>query len=295
MDFLMSKFTFPLLCQEYGLPVPSTVMVQSADEALAAAARFGYPLIAKRRVGSAGDSVNFLPDTASLLALLDTLSPENPMAFQEFVSGQVGGSIALFDRGRLLCWVAFYKLKTYPGRFGPSTTLRFVDLPEYGPLLARLGEITGFHGISGADFIHDPETGRLILLEQHGRPMPQVYMGPSVGVDFSQAIREMLLGWTDTSASPVGNRSSKVIALFPQDICRSIAEDDPKSLVQWLYSPQWWQDITWREPKLLKSHLGLIRYTLRTRLRPAPQSRAPLGGSKTTELLPAVQEEPSLP
>ena len=258
LDLLLDKAAFPNLVTRHALPAPIARTVTGADEALAAAELCGYPLITKSVNGFGGSHVARIANADELRS--DAARRSGPFVVQQYVAGQMCSSTALFQHGELRFWAAYERTKTYPGPYGPPATIHFIDLQEMGAILQKLGRLTGFHGLCGVDFIYQRETGAIKLLEQNGRPTPQavLYLGKRRGA-IEEAIRAMLEDDKPASAStPPAIRTRGSLAMFPQDVCRSIVERDYAGLLRWFVTPGRWRELPWREPALMIRHAGLI-------------------------------------
>lgn len=258
LDLLLDKTAFPNLVARHNLPAPIARTVTGPQEALAAAELFGYPLITKSVNGFGGSHVAHIANADALRS--DAVRRSRPFVVQQFAPGQMCSSTALFQHGELRFWAAYERTKTYPGPYGPSATIHFIDLPEMGAILQKLGRLTRFHGLCGIDFIHQSETGSITLLEQNGRPTPQavLYLGERRGA-IEKAIRAMLDGDESTPASiPPAVRTQGSLSMFPQDVCRSIAERDFDGLLRWFVTPGRWREMPWQDPALMIRHIGLI-------------------------------------
>lgn len=256
LAFLLDKHAFPSMVMRHGLPSPRSFAVKDLDGALAAASSVGYPLIAKAMRGTAGGHIRFIRSDAELKA--DVARRNRPFVVQEFVDGQLCGVTVLYCQGELRFWAVFERVKNHPHPFGPSAMIHFIDRPSMAPLLQRLGQVTGFHGLCGFDFILRQRSGDVALLEQHGRPTPQVglYLGGRHGA-LEMAIHRMLSGEVVGADVPTAAKKHGHVAMFPQDIYRSVRERDYFNLVRWLVTPARWRDIPWREPALLLRQCGL--------------------------------------
>jgi predicted ATP-grasp superfamily ATP-dependent carboligase len=258
LDLLLDKAAFPNLVMRHGLPAPIARTVAGPDEALAAAELCGYPMITKSVNGFGGSHVARIANADELRS--DAIRRKGPFVVQQFVLGQMCSSTALFDHGELRFWAAYERKKTYPGPYGPSAIIHFIDLPKLGDILQKLGRLTCFHGLCGVDFIYQQETGAITLLEQNGRPTPQavLYLGKRRGA-IEDAIRKMLDNDEVVSASvPPAIRTQGSLAMFPQDVCRSILERDYAGLLRWFITPGRWRELPWGEPALMIRHAGLI-------------------------------------
>jgi hypothetical protein len=243
---LASKADFCALALAAGLPVAESRVCETLDEARDAVDALGLPLILKSSGGFAGLGVHAISDG-------DELDPEwfdgEPLVAQRFLDGAVGNTVFLFDRGRPLCWMSAFKVRTWPGPFGPSSARRFMTHPDVAPLLERFGALSGYTGFGALDWILEDD--RLHLIELNARPVPTIHMGPLAGVDFSRALAELFAGAPTVQPQPDPPRDAPIVPMFPEDLWRAACEKSlPAS--DWLRRPH---DVPWSDPKLLWFHL----------------------------------------
>jgi len=249
---LASKAHFSQLAAADGLPVADSHVCASLDGARRAARDLGYPLMLKQSSGYAGLGVRRVVTDEELDAAFARLQGDLVVA-QRFIDGPIGNSVALFDRGAPICWMSAFKVRTWPGPFGPSSARRFMTHPDVEPLLRRVGELTSYHGFAALDWVLDG-AGRLRVIELNARPVPTIHMGALAGVDFARAIRDMLHGTPSVQVPPDPPADAPVVPMFPEDVWRASAED-ALSITSWLPLPGRFTDLPWQDPPLLLHHL----------------------------------------
>lgn len=75
------------------------------------------------------------------------------------------------------------KVRQLPADFGVGTLVEAARRPDAVPLARTLVEAVRFHGIAGVEFMEDPRTGRLKLIEINPRGIHWLGLGPLVGVE----------------------------------------------------------------------------------------------------------------
>jgi predicted ATP-grasp superfamily ATP-dependent carboligase len=250
VDFLINKYVFPTMAAKVGIPVPQTELLTNRQHALGIAGKLNYPVISKQISGYSGFSVCIVHSREEYEAMFPKKEGPIQLVIQEFVFGRIGTATALYNHGKLLGWVAFFVEKTHPSPCGPSTSLQFAHLPQLQPILETLGELHGFHGFSGIDFIRIAKTGEVKVLEQHARPTPQVYLGKQAGVDFAPLVRAMLMGQQPEAIQSQRPGLKRVVYGFPQDVHRCIAQRDFKGLLKWLF-PTRWREFPLHDPQVM--------------------------------------------
>jgi predicted ATP-grasp superfamily ATP-dependent carboligase len=186
------------LAQELGWRTPRSVLVHGTDEAIAAAAEIGLPVVLKpetswRAVDEGGERVAPLLAATSedvRRAADELVRPDAPALVQELAPGvrethkffRVGGStmarlVMVVER----CWPPL----------GGASVLRRTILPGDSHALAeRLVEAIGIEGYSEVELRRDAE-GRPLLMEVNPRISQSVELAVRAGVDFPR----MQLDW----------------------------------------------------------------------------------------------------
>jgi len=258
---LLSKVGFAQAAARAGLAMPRFAVAAGADAretahaALAAAREVGYPVMLKKDYGCAGQGVARADGPGELAAAAERFAGRGDLLVQECLDWQVGAVEALYDRGRPLCWLTSLKARTWPGPYGPSCARELFWHADVEPLLRGVGALTGQHGFGGFDFLHDPASGRLVVIELHARPTTGLALGVRAGADFPAAVRAMLGGAPRTIAPrpALCRPATAPISLFPQDLDRAI---DTGRWGGWLCAIFRANDIPWDDRPLLRAHAG---------------------------------------
>jgi glutathione synthase/RimK-type ligase-like ATP-grasp enzyme len=252
-DVIASKASFCARGAAAGLPIPESRTCGSLEEARAALHVLGAPMLLKQSSGYGGTGVRLVDDLATLDDAWRELSGSGQeIVAQRFVDGPIGNSVFLMDHGRPICWMSAFKVRTFPGPFGPSSARRFMTHEDVEPLLSRLGALTGYHGFGAVDWVLAED--HLQLIELNARPVPTIHMGAHAGVDFARAVRGMLAGAPTVQAPPAPPADAPIYPMFPEDIWRA-ATENAVDVREWVRL-----DLPWRDPQLLWHHLaGLYR------------------------------------
>ncbi|HXU70582.1 MAG TPA: hypothetical protein VN947_14695 [Polyangia bacterium] len=248
---LASKAAFCALAADAGLPVPKSRTVRTLDEARDAALSIGLPMMLKTSGGFAGLGVRLVREARELEASFGALAGGLPLVAQRYVDGPIGNTVVLFDRGVPICWMSAFKVRTWPGPFGPSSARQFMSHDDVEPIIRAVGARSGYHGFCALDWVLDDD-GRLQIIELNARPVPTIHMGRLSGVDFSRAVKELLGGVP--RVQPPRPRAARVIPMFPEDVWRAASEHS-LSLAAWLPWPGRFTDVPWHDPPLLLHHL----------------------------------------
>jgi predicted ATP-grasp superfamily ATP-dependent carboligase len=249
---LASKLDFLAAAEAQGLPVPRFQVCQTPTEAHSAAPGFGYPLALKTPYGFSGSAFRFVRDPDDLLRQASEFEAGQAFLVQEFVDGEVGATPVLFDHGRPMCWFSYLLLDSWPNRFAAASALTVVDHPDVESLLEGVGALTGFHGLGAIDWVRDPRTGRLLLLEFNPRPTPALYLAPLAGVDFSVALKAWLAGTATTQKPQPQLARSQPRLMFPKHLYFAFEHGNLSNFLAT------WRDAPWDDPLLLLAHVRRV-------------------------------------
>jgi predicted ATP-grasp superfamily ATP-dependent carboligase len=253
IDFMVSKRHFAERAATAGLPMPEFRLCATREELLMAAKQLHLPLVVKENEGFGGLSVRIVRDVTELA----DISLTEPVIAQAFVQGQVCSAAVLFDQGKLVGFFSYLRKRTR-GSIGASTAVEFKVFPELADMLARLGQLSGYHGLCGVDFIEEQASGRLYLLEQNFRPTLTMLLGQHVGVDLVKAIRLQLIERAGTNCAAQDPAVRDVIPLFPGEILRIIEDRDMRGLLRCVLSRKAWIAMGWHDRGLLVHNIGFI-------------------------------------
>jgi hypothetical protein len=170
---------------------------------------------------------------------------------QRFINGPIGTCPILYDHGEPVCWFSAYTRDHWPTRFAASSAVEIVHRPELREQLAAIGTATGFHGLAGVDWVEDPQTGKVYVIELNPRPTPATYLGPVAGVDFTRALAEWLNGEVGEQ-NPDPNAAGHFARMFPQSLYYAVDNRRYGTI------PGVLGDAPWREPALVAAHLRRV-------------------------------------
>jgi predicted ATP-grasp superfamily ATP-dependent carboligase len=244
----LSKVSFSQDAQEAGIPVPRFRVLAEEDDLPRGTWR-GTPTVAKAEESLSGSGVRII-HSAEELADVNATMTARPMLFQEYKTGQVGATAALFDHGKPKCWFSYLLRRNWPNPLASASALEMYWHPEIEATLVRLGEMTEFHGFCGLDWVLDESTGTPFILEMNPRPTPGLYVSHLAGVNFSAAIADWLEG--GDSVQRPSETASGMHRMFPQNLFRSIDDHDAVEFFQTF------ADAPWTDPKLLLSYMRRV-------------------------------------
>jgi len=244
LDAVFSKRGFVAAASAHALPIPATRLCSSLAQVRQTASEFGFPLVLKADRGLSGSGVRVPRTNEQLEADFATLRGEAGLLVQQFVDGELGTTPVLFDRGRPVCWFSAYTREHWPTRFTSSTALEITDVADMEAILDAIGRITCFNGLCGLDWVEDPATKRIRLLELNPRPTPGLRLARRAGVDFSIAIRDWL-GGRERVQRPRAPDGNPLFPMFPQALYRAIDDRRPSLAARAI------ADAPFRDPGLL--------------------------------------------
>jgi biotin carboxylase len=251
---MCNKTLFSPTARAGGLRVADYEITASAEQAEQAAARLGGRVVVKGRWGVGGDAVRIVdsPEAAAEAASATEAKLGMPVLVEAFVDGDLVMTPSLYHDGKLVAAMAARKLELMPNN-GPSTVNEFFLMDDrLRTVCERMGEVFGLSGFASADiFLIDG--GDPVVLEINPRPVPQLHLGASLGVDMAAAFADVLSGRWD--GTPRLASRSRTVRLFPQGLIRSRRiHGVRKGNREWMKTPGVWADVPWEDFGLLGHH-----------------------------------------
>ena len=253
VDEILSKIAFHQAAVSAGLPMPYSTLCRDWGEVQSAVERAGYPVMLKAPQGLSGSGVHKVLDSGELEPAYTDLAPaDNDLLVQHFFEGALGSTDVLFDHGVPVCWQSSYSLQCWPTPLASSSAREMMQHPDIEPLLSKVGQITGFHGFAGVDWIHEKSPDHICLLELNPRPTPAYHLDQYSGVSFSRSLNQLLSGRCNITPPKPITQPARLIRLFPQGLYWAISNRDWRSFIMC------WNDATWHDPRLLLSSLRRV-------------------------------------
>lgn len=233
---------------------PRTVRAPSADQAVAFAKEFGFPVVVKRDGLASGLGVSICADEQALRAAI-ARAAQRPFVLQEFIKGPVYGATVSGVKGRALAAIAFEKHRQYPLN-GPTSVARFDPRADILAHARGLFESYGLNGYAGFDYVID-EKDRARFIEINPRIMPTGHFSECFGVDLTGAF---LAGVRGAQPPPVREPLNRFVALFPNEWTR---DPDSRFLTTAIH------DVPWHDPAIFAA---MIDKALEMRMRSEPEA-----------------------
>lgn len=199
LDVAANKERTLALARELGIPVPATTVVETVEEALAAAPGLGWPVVVKplaSRVftdeGVETLEVAYAGDTGELEARMRAVGGRCPVLLQEYCPGEGHGVELLLDRGRPLAAFQHHRLREVPITGGASSFRESVALdPVLHRHAVRLLSALEWTGLAMVEFRVGRDGPR--LMEVNGRIWGSFPLAVKSGVDFPLRLAELYL------------------------------------------------------------------------------------------------------
>lgn len=250
---LLDKPAMEQLLASAGVRQPRARRVSTPDELIAFGAEAAWPVMLKPVDGVGGGGVVRVDQPGQAVDAMQRAGAGHPdLMVQEYIPGPVASCQVVSARGVPLAWATSYKIRTWPGAFGPSSAVRFEPVQGIEEQVMRIVSALHFHGALSVDFIVDRRTGEPVIIEVNARPAGLMTRGHRAGVDFAAALRQMLFG-TPPVTHTRGTRRVVTAGLYPQDLVRCAEERAWGSLRDWLRLNTL-RDIPWGDPAVLAHH-----------------------------------------
>jgi predicted ATP-grasp superfamily ATP-dependent carboligase len=197
------------LARRVGVPVPPTVAIETADEAVTAVADLGWPVVIKpqtsrehRDSGVDAFEVSYAADEATLRARVEALHGRTGVLLQRWQPGEGHGVELLTHRGRPLAAFQHRRIREVPVTGGASSLRESVALD---PLLldhaTRLLAELAWTGLAMVEFrltSSGPE-----LMEINGRVWGSLPLAVRAGMDFPGRLADLLLDGPPPPSTPL--------------------------------------------------------------------------------------------
>jgi protein-tyrosine-phosphatase/predicted ATP-grasp superfamily ATP-dependent carboligase len=190
--------TYKLAARE-GVPLPRQCLIRNAEEALACARDFGYPIVLKPKRSAVRQNpktrqvVRKARNERELLELANQMTAgQEILALENFIGRGVGVEVLCKD-GRIL--TAFQHERVHEPMLGGGSSYR-KSVPLHDGMYAatsRLMNSLRYTGVAMVEFKHNPTTGKWILIEINSRFWGSLPLSIAAGLDFPRYLYEMLL------------------------------------------------------------------------------------------------------
>lgn len=182
LDALHNKWSFAQICTKHGLPIPKTMLLESATQIHEHFfENIGFPLIIKPLEAESSHGVVRMDDFQTLQQYLskETRYTRFPLIAQAFIPGQDIDISILAANDQILCstvqsWVE-------------EGVLEFTRHPQMQTIAARLVEVFHYQGLAHFDMRIDSRDGKLYVIECNPRAWYTISASMWQGLNFVQA------------------------------------------------------------------------------------------------------------
>lgn len=204
------------MAKELGIPVPNTIVVNSAQQALRVAGSLTWPVVVKpnssaRLMPGSGVEkfeVSYASCPEQLLRLVQGYEGRCSVLLQEYCPGMGYGVELLMDKGDPIAAFSHRRLREFPITGGASSFRESVKLDErlygYSVSLLRKIEWTGLAMVE-----YKVEGAEPVLMEINGRVWGSLPLAVHSGVDFPLLMTRLFLDGRD-AVLPQSNDDYKI-------------------------------------------------------------------------------------
>jgi predicted ATP-grasp superfamily ATP-dependent carboligase len=259
------------LASTLGVPVPHSVFVEHAGEAVALAPSFSYPVVIKPRrsrvrtdAGWRSCSVTYASNAEELVRRVHGWPAEAyPLILQERIHGGGVGVFLCMDRGEPVAVFSHRRLREKPPSGGVSVLCESVEArPDTTAHAIRLLRELGWQGIAMVEFKMDERDGIPKLMEINGRFWGSLQLAIDAGVDFPSILLDTCVSGSRGTAPAyrVGVRSrwlwgdfdALLLHLFGRQPVTAVSTGKVRHALQFM--KLWGRDLHYENPRV--SDLG---------------------------------------
>ena len=260
------------LAASLGVPVPRTVFVERASDALELARSLSFPIVVKPRRSRVRTSDGWRSCSVAYAASADQLMTDvegwpaeaYPLLLQERISGEGLGVFLCMDRGEPVAAFSHRRLREKPPSGGVSVLCESVEVrADMKAQAVTLLRELGWQGIAMVEFKMDDRDGTPKLMEINGRFWGSLQLAIDAGVDFPSILLETLAGGATKPAPTyrVGVRSRWLLGDFDALLVRLFSRrqrvvSDPHGKLHHTmqFMKLWGRDLHYENPRV--SDLG---------------------------------------
>jgi hypothetical protein len=217
---VQDKLSAAQLFHDSGVRTPAVVPVTEASPG-AVAARFGFPVVVKARVGSAGTNVIIAGDVESLIAAATAPDgdPEDRY-YEQYVYGEKLNYAAAATSADIEQELA-YRVIRWLEPAGTAFEVQTISDPQLEAFGRRAIAVAGCTGLMNMDVIRDTE-GRDWLIDFNSRAFGGAVCFRAAGIDMSQGYLRAI-GMSSTPPACASPRADVRFRVFPTCLGEAIS------------------------------------------------------------------------
>jgi hypothetical protein len=267
----INREAFMELARSLDIPKPHHCDGSDIERSLAAACRWGFPLVVKSDHTCGGAGVSIVKNGAELRKVLARIARPSfggrlrasvkrrvcrlagfnvealaGVIVQPFVAGRLAFHTAFAWRGRVMEGVSFVAQEIHPRPVGSGTVIRPIDDPRMARSVEAIAQALTYTGFISVDFIMEEASGEALAIELNPRSIGCTHLGRHFGRDICGSAR-VAVGRSPSVVEPMSVYYSAV-ALFPKEMMR--APNSP-----YLSTPGIYHDVPWSEPRLVARYV----------------------------------------
>jgi hypothetical protein len=267
----VNRQAFMDLARALGIAKPDHCDGSDIERSLAAARRWGFPLVVKSDHTCGGAGVRMVGSEAELLNVLSRIArpsfgrrlratikrqvcrlsgfnvdASQGAIVQPFLPGALAFHTAFAWRGQVLQGVSFIAQEIHPRPVGSGTVIRPIGNPQMAQSVEAIAKALNYSGFLSVDFIVEEGSGEAMTIELNARSIGSTHLGRHFGRDICSSAM-IALGRAPSVVQPIGGCYSAV-ALFPKEMMRA-----PNSA--YLSTPGIYHDVPWSEPRLVDRYI----------------------------------------
>ena len=267
----VNRLAFMDLAQTLGVAKPNHCDGSDIERSLAAARRWGFPLVVKNDHTCGGAGVRIVGNEAELVTVLSQIARPalsrrlrlkakrkvyrmsgfnvdalEGAIIQPYLEGALAFHTAFVWRGQVLEGVSFIAQEIYPRRVGAATVIRPTENPQMARSVEVIAEALNYTGFLSVDFIVDEGSGEAMTIELNARSIGSTHLGRHFSRDICRSAIVALGRAPPDVKLPGGGYSA--VALFPKELMR--APDSP-----YLSIAEYYHDVPWSEPRLVARYV----------------------------------------
>lgn len=246
-----SKVALSVLSKRHGIQTPRFSVHKGTGDIRKSTESVPFPLLFKADRSGGGKGIRLCANKDELVKAYESLREDqrDNLLIQEYIDGENVSCEALYHDGRLIAHARSRVLQNIGGEFSVSSVREYIPDKNLESDLVRIGAKLGLNGFCSFTFIYAFATQTHYLVEADLRTHAWFALSRFAGVDFSEAIKQRLLGIPFTQ-----EQRTTVIRHFSRDITSSILSGNIGNLAAWISNSDGrWRFVSTHDRQLLRA------------------------------------------